>query len=154
VAGRLPGLIGFDPDRAAGYDGGDTARSDVKVGENGRLIAEDEDIAARLAGSSGRQYDLLAIGAHGLGRQPYSQLGGVVARVLRGIAKDVLLVRDDRPFDAGRFLVCVDGSSYSYKAMRVALELAQASGGSRHECSPCPGACHTGVLHNVTAWPS
>jgi len=56
----------------------------VKVGENGRLVAEEEDTAARLAGSSGRQYDLLAIGAHGLGRQPYSQLGGVVSRVLRG----------------------------------------------------------------------
>ena len=31
----------------------------------------------------------MAIGAHGLGRQTYSQLGGVVARVLRDIEKDV-----------------------------------------------------------------
>jgi len=61
-AGRLPGLIGFDPNRAAGYDGGDKVRSDVKLGENGRLVAEDEDSAARLVGSSGRQYDLMAIG--------------------------------------------------------------------------------------------
>ncbi|MBI2536844.1 MAG: universal stress protein [Gemmatimonadetes bacterium] len=53
-AGRLPGLIGFDPNRAAGYDGGANVRSDVKVGENGRLVAEEEDTAARLAGSSGR----------------------------------------------------------------------------------------------------
>src|SRR6266513_5444971 len=86
----------------------DVCSSDL---ENGRLIAEDEDTAARLAGSSGREYDLLAIGAHGLGRQPYSQLGGVVSRVLRGIEKDVLVVRDERPFEGGRFLVCVDGSS-------------------------------------------
>src|SRR5207247_7571082 len=78
--GRLPGLIGFDPNRAAGYDGGEKVRGDVKVGENGRLVAEDEDQAARLVGSSGRQYDLLAIGAHGLGRQPFSKLGGVVSR--------------------------------------------------------------------------
>src|SRR5438445_3794202 len=62
-AGRLPGLIGFDPNRAAGYDGGDKVRSDVKLGENGRLVAEEEDSAARLVGSSGRQYDLLALGA-------------------------------------------------------------------------------------------
>src|SRR6266446_9660359 len=116
-------------------DGGDKVRADVKVGENGRLVAEDEDTAARLAGSSGRQYDLLAIGAHGLGRQSYSQLGGVVSRVLRGIAKDILLVRDERPFAGGRFLVCVDGSSYSYRAMRAALELAQEFGGSLHVCS-------------------
>src|SRR5256885_1743050 len=148
-AGRLPGLIGFDPDHAAGYDGGDKTRSDVKVGENGRLIAEDEDGAARLAGSSGRQYDLLAIGAHGLGRQPYSQLGGVVSRVLRGIEKDVLLVRDDRPFEGGRFLVCVDGSSYGYRAMRLALELAQAFGGSLYVCSAFDVEYHHVVFHNI-----
>src|SRR5947209_7637452 len=148
-AGRLPGLIGFDPDRAAGYDGGEKVRSDVKVGENGRLIAEDDDAAARLAGSSGREYDLLAIGAHGLGRQPYSQLGGVVSRVLRGVEKDVLIVRDDRPFAGGRFLVCVDGSSYGYRAMRVALELAQAFGGSLYVCSAFDVEYHHVVFHNI-----
>ena len=148
-AGRLPGLIGFDPNRAAGYDGGERVRGDVRVGENGRLVAEDEDAAARLVGSSGRQYDVLAIGAHGLGRQAYSQLGGVVARVLRGVEKDVLIVRDDRPFAGGRFLVCVDGSSYGYKAMRVALELAQAFGGSLYVCSAFDVEYHHVVFHNI-----
>jgi len=148
-AGRLPGLIGFDPNRAAGYDGGERVRSDVRVGENGRLVAEDEDAAARLVGSSGRRYDVLAIGAHGLGRQPYSQLGGVVARVLRGVDKDVLIVRDERPFAGGRFLVCVDGSSYGYKAMRGALELAQAFGGSLYVCSAFDVEYHHVVFHNI-----
>jgi nucleotide-binding universal stress UspA family protein len=148
-AGRLPGLIGFDPNRAAGYDGGDKVRSDVKLGENGRLVAEDEDSAARLVGSSGRQYDLLAVGAHGLGRQQFSQLGGVVARVLRGVEKDVLIVRDDRALDGGRFLVCVDGSSYSYKAMKAALELAQEFGGSLYVCSAFDVEYHHVVFHNI-----
>ncbi len=148
-AGRLPGLIGFDPNRAAGYDGGDKVRSDVKLGENGRLVAEDEDAAARLVGSSGRQYDLLAVGAHGLGRQQFSQLGGVVARVLRGVEKDVLIVRDDRALEGGRFLVCVDGSSYSYKAMKAALELAQAFGGSLYVCSAFDVEYHHVVFHNI-----
>ena len=147
--GRLPGLIGFDPNRAAGYDGGDKVRGDVQVGANGRLVAEDEDAAARLVGSSGRQYDLLAIGAHGLGRQPMSQLGGVVARVLRGVEKDVLIVRDDRPLAEGRYLVCVDGSSYSYKAMRVALELAQEFGGALYVCSAFDVEYHHVVFHNI-----
>jgi len=135
-AGRLPGLIGFDPNRAAGYDGGEKVRADVQVGANGRLVAEDEDQAARLVGSSGRQYDLLAVGAHGLGRQTFSQLGGVVARVLRGVEKDV-------------FLVCVDGSSYSYKAMREALELAQAFGASLYVCSAFDVEYHHVVFHNI-----
>ena len=43
----------------------------------------------KLVGSSGRKYDLVAIGAHGLGRQAFSQLGGVVARSLREIEKDM-----------------------------------------------------------------
>ena len=147
--GRLPGLIGFDPNRAAGYDGGDKVRSDVKLGENGRLVAEDEDAAARLVGSSGRRYDLLAIGAHGLGRQPFSQLGGVVARVLRGVEKDVLIVRDDQPIDGARIMVCVDGSSYSYKAMREALELAQEFGASLYVCSAFDVEYHHIVFHNI-----
>ena len=148
-AGRLPGLIGFDPNRAAGYDGGDKVRSDVKLGENGRLVAEDEDSAARLVGSSGRQYDLLAIGAHGLGRQQFSQLGGVAARVLRGVEKDVLIVRDQQPLTGGRFLVCVDGSSYSYKAMKAALELAHEFGASLYVCSAFDVEYHHVVFHNI-----
>ena len=148
-AGRLPGLIGFDPNRAAGYDGGDKVRSDVKLGDNGRLVAEEEDATARLVGSSGRQYDLLAMGAHGLGRQQFSQLGGVAARVLRGVEKDVLIVRDQQPLTGGRFLVCVDGSSYSYKAMKAALELAHEFGASLYVCSAFDVEYHHVVFHNI-----
>ncbi len=148
-AGRLPGLIGFDPNRAASYDGGDKMRGDVQVGADGRIVAEEEDQAARLVGSSERQYDLVVIGAHGLGRQPYSQLGGVVARALRGIEKDMLIVRDGTPLAGGRFLVCVDGSSYSYQAMRDALELAQAFAGSLYVCSAFDVEYHHVVFHNI-----
>ncbi|NIR45639.1 MAG: universal stress protein [Gemmatimonadetes bacterium] len=70
-------------------------------------------------------YDLCAMGAHGLGRQPHSQLGGVVSRVMRRLEKDLLITRTDRPLRDGVYLVCVDGSSYSYRAARVALELAR-----------------------------
>ncbi len=148
-AGRLPGLIGFDPNRAASYDGGERTRGDVRLGDDGRIVAEDEDAAAKLVGSSGRQYDLVAIGAHGLGRQPYSQLGGVVARSLRGIEKDMLVVRRDSPLSGGRFMVCVDGSSYGYRGMRVALELAQAFGGSLYVCSAFDVEYHHVVFHNI-----
>ncbi|MFL5615423.1 MAG: universal stress protein [Gemmatimonadaceae bacterium] len=147
--GRLPGLIGFDPNRAAGYDGGAKTRSDVQLGENGRIVAEDEDEAAKLVGSSGRKYDLVAIGAHGLGRQAFSQLGGVVARSLREIEKDMLIVRDESALQGGRFLVCVDGSSYSYKAMRSALELAQEFGASLYVCSAFDVEYHHVVFGNI-----
>jgi len=147
--GRLPGLIGFDPNRAASYDGGEKTRGDVRLGEDGRIVAEQEDEAAKIVGSSGRRYDLVAIGAHGLGRQAFSQLGGVVSRALRGIEKDMLVVRDDKALDGGRFMVCVDGSSYSYKAMRSALELANQFGGSLYVCSAFDVEYHHVVFGNI-----
>ena len=70
-------------------------------------------------------YDLCAMGAHGLGRQPHSQLGGVTARVMRTVEKDLLITRTDDPMQEGTFLVCVDGSSYCYRSTRLALELAR-----------------------------
>jgi nucleotide-binding universal stress UspA family protein len=148
-AGRLPSLIGFDPNIADKYDGGSTVRGDVRIGENGRLIAEEEEQDDKLAGSSNRAYDLLAIGAHGIGRQQLSQLGGVTARVLRKVEKDVLIVRDERPFRGGNFMVCVDGSSYSYKAMRVALELAREYDATLYVCSAFDVEYHHVVFHNI-----
>ncbi len=147
--GRLPGLIGFDPNRAADYDGGAKIRADVRLDENGRIMAEDEEAAAKVVGNSGRQYDLVAIGAHGLGRQPHSQLGGVVARALRDIEKDMLIVRDGSPLERGRYLVCVDGSSYSYRAMRIALELAHEFSSSLFVCSAFDVEYHHVVFHNI-----
>jgi nucleotide-binding universal stress UspA family protein len=147
--GRLPGLIGFDPNRATAYDGGAKVRADVRLDENGRIVAEDEEAAAKVVGNSGRQYDLVAIGAHGLGRQPHSQLGGVVARALRDIEKDMLIVRDGSPLERGRYLVCVDGSSYSYRAMRTALELAHEFSASLFVCSAFDVEYHHVVFHNI-----
>src|SRR5688500_14982898 len=37
-AGRLPSLIGFDPNIADKYDGGARGRGDVRIGEDGRLV--------------------------------------------------------------------------------------------------------------------
>jgi len=147
--GRLPSLIGFDPNIADKYDGGSRVRSDVRIGENGRLLAEDEEHDDKLAGSSGRVYDLVVMGAHGIGRQPYSQLGGVVSRALQKIDKDVLVVRSGRPLAGGRWIVCVDGSSYAYKALRIALDMAREFGATLHVCSAFDVEYHHAVFGNI-----
>ena len=148
-AGRLPSLIGFDPNIADKYDGGATVRSDVIVDEDGRIVAEDEGQDEKLAGSSGRDYDLLAIGAHGIGKQPFSQLGGMVSRVIRQVEKDTLIVRNDRELAGGDWIVCVDGSSYSYKAMRHALEMAKEFGAKLYVCSAFDVEYHHAVFGNI-----
>ena len=148
-SGRLPSLIGFDPNIADKYDGGDTVRSDVRLGSDGRIVGEDEEQDEKLAGSSDRNYDLIAVGAHGIGRQPCSQLGGVAARVLRKVEKDILIVRDERNLKGGRWMVCVDGSSYAYKALRVALELAKEYGAKLYVCSAFDVEYHHVVFGNI-----
>ena len=147
--GRLPSLIGFDPTIAHKYDGGDTVRSDVRLGEDGRIVGEDEEQDEKLAGSSGRDYDLLVMGGHGIGQQPFSQLGGVTARVLRQIEKDALVVRDARPLEGGRWIVCVDGSSYAYKGLRLALQLARDYGAKLFVCSAFDVEYHHVVFGNI-----
>ncbi len=148
-AGRLPSLIGFDPNIANKYDGGANGRSDVRLGEDGRIVAEDEELDEKLAGESGRDYDLISIGAHGIGQQPYSQMGGVVSRVVRKVEKDTLLIRNDRAMAGGRWMVCVDGSSYSYKAMRMALEMAREFGAKLYVCSAFDVEYHHVVFGNI-----
>ncbi len=147
--GRLPSLIGFDPNIAHNYDGSEKQRTDVKLGENGRLLAEDEEQEDKLAGTSGREYDLVAIGAHGLGRQERSRLGGVVARSLRGIEKDALIIRDDRPLEGGKWLVGVDGSAYAYKGLRIALDMAREYGAKVYIASAFDVQYHHVVFHNI-----
>ena len=129
--GRLPSLIGFEPDVASNYDSGEGGRADA------------------LAVTSGRQYDIVAIGAHGIGQQPRSQLGGVVARAARSITKDIFIVKSEQPLRSGRIVVCVDGSSYSYRAMRVGLELAQTYGATLLVCSAFDVEFHHAVFSNI-----
>jgi nucleotide-binding universal stress UspA family protein len=147
--GTLPSLIGFDANIADKYDGGGTVRSDIHVDEEGSIVAEDEDPDEKLAGSSGRAYDLLVMGAHGIGRQPTSRLGGVVARVARGVEKDMLIVRDGTSLEGGRWMVCVDGSAYAYRAMRKALEMAEEFGATLFVCSSFDVQYHHAVFNNI-----
>jgi len=148
-AGRLPSLIGFDPNIASNYDGSDRQRADVAVSQDGRLQAEDEEEEEKLAGATERDYDLIVLGAHGLGRQPQSQLGGVVGRSLRGISKDLLVVRDDRPLEGGNWMVGVDGSAYAYKGLRLALEMAREYEAKLYIGSAFDVQYHHVVFHNI-----
>jgi nucleotide-binding universal stress UspA family protein len=148
-AGQLPSLIGFDPNIADKYDGGDRTRSDVQLGDDGRIVAEDEEHDEKLAGSSERDYDLVVIGAFGIGRQAYSRIGGVAGRAIRRIEKDVLVVRDERPIEGGSIMVCIDGSAYSYKCMRIALEMAREYGCKLLVGSAFDVEYHHAVFNNI-----
>lgn len=77
----------------------------------------------REAGEGG--YDLVVIGARGLGAREDNELGSVCERVTRRVGKDVLIVKGGA-FPAGTVLCGVDGSVSSQRACQAAANLAKA----------------------------
>jgi nucleotide-binding universal stress UspA family protein/rubrerythrin len=76
-------------------------------------------------------YDLVVMGALGMGAVKDSMIGSVTDRVVRRIRKDSLVIRDTHPFrgDASpRIVVAIDGSPQSFAGLRTAIELARVFG--------------------------
>jgi nucleotide-binding universal stress UspA family protein len=68
-------------------------------------------------------YDLVVMGALGLGTVSYSQIGSVCERVARRIDRDLLVVRETGMRTDGAIVVALDGSPQSYGGLMTALEL-------------------------------
>ncbi len=85
-------------------------------------------------------YDLVVIGALGLGAVRDSVLGSVCSRVVRRVRTDTLVVKNTEPFaaqlgdgeigdaDHGHVIVGVDGSPESFAGLKTALELGRKLG--------------------------
>ncbi len=74
-------------------------------------------------------YDLVIMGALGMGAVKESQIGSVCERVTRRIKKDVLVVKDVRPWQEqreGSIAVAIDGSPQSFGGLKLATELGRA----------------------------
>lgn len=75
------------------------------------------------------KYDLLVMGALGLGAVKGSRLGTVCQRVSRRSSIDTLIIKDPvARLEAGPIVVGVDGSAKSYGGLLTALSLAKAWG--------------------------
>ena len=76
-------------------------------------------------------YDLVIMGALGMGAVKDSMVGSVTDRVVRRIRVDSLVVRDTHPFRdnaSDRIVVAIDGSPQSFAGLRTAIELGNAFG--------------------------
>ena len=73
-------------------------------------------------------YDLVIMGAMGLGAVKDSQLGGVCERVVRRVQRDVLVVKNlEQPvLGSDKILVGIDGSPQSFGGLKTALALGKA----------------------------
>ncbi len=79
----------------------------------------------------GSDYDVVVMGALGMGAVKDSMVGSVTDRVVRRIRVDSLVVKDTHPFRdnaSDRIVVAIDGSPQSFAGLRTAIELAQVFG--------------------------
>ena len=93
---------------------------EAKMPEGKHYIKLVEDIKAS-------DYDLVIMGALGMGAVKDSLIGGVCERVVRRINTDTLVVRDLDPIEAheGNILVGIDGSPESFSGLKTAIQLGQ-----------------------------
>ncbi len=72
------------------------------------------------------QYEMVILGAIGLGVVKEAMLGSVCDRVVRRVNSDVLVIRNNtQRFRGGKIIVGVDGSAESYGALEIALSLSK-----------------------------
>src|SRR6266480_7006206 len=73
-------------------------------------------------------YDLVVMGALGMGAVKDSQLGSVTERFVRRVSRDTLIVRntDALKDQQGAIVVCLDGSPQSFNGLKLGISLAKA----------------------------
>jgi nucleotide-binding universal stress UspA family protein len=90
-------------------------------GKHYKVLIEDTEAA---------DYDLVVMGALGMGAVKDSQLGSVTERYVRKIPRDTLVVRNTDALEdqQGAIVVCLDGSPQSFQGLKIGIALARALG--------------------------
>ncbi|MFQ5715316.1 MAG: universal stress protein [Candidatus Scalinduaceae bacterium] len=92
-----------------------------------RNILEGKNYLELVKDIKNKDYDLVIIGALGLGEVNGNLIGSVCERVVRRINTDVLIVKNDKPLE-GKVIVAIDGSEQSFGGMKIAGFLAKTYG--------------------------
>src|SRR5262245_34149889 len=93
-----------------------------------RKMVDGKHYKALIEDTRASDYDLIVMGALGMGAVRDSQLGSVTERFVRRVPRDTLIVRntDASPDKQGTIVVCLDGSPQSFNGLRLGIELAKA----------------------------
>lgn len=113
----------------------DTASAECEVANlpYRRLSPEGKNYRRIVEATESGEFDVLMLGAVGLGAVPGSTVGTVCERVVRRSPIDVLVIRDpQRSIGDGPLVVALDGSPCSYGALKTAIDLARRTGAPVH----------------------
>ena len=90
----------------------------------GRLSPEGKNYRQIVEAVAAGGFDLLALGAQGLGAVPGAGIGTVCERVARRVTIDLLVIRDaGRALGDGPLVAAIDGSARGFGALKTALAL-------------------------------
>ncbi len=94
-----------------------------------RLSPEGKNYRRIVEAASSGAYDVIALGAVGLGAIPGALVGTVCERVVRRSPIDTLVIRDaGRAIADGPVVVGIDGSTRAFGALLTALDIAERTG--------------------------
>src|SRR5919197_557953 len=96
-------------------------------------------------------YDLVVMGALGMGAVKDSQLGSVTERFVRRVERDTLVVRnpDAREDGQGVIVVGLDGSPQSFHGLQIGLALSRALGRPVHAVSVYDPYLHYAMFNGI-----
>jgi nucleotide-binding universal stress UspA family protein len=98
-----------------------------------RLSPEGKNYQRIVEATRSGEFDLLILGALGLGAVPGAVIGTVCERVVRRSPIDALVIRGaERAIGDGPIVVGLDGSALSFGALKTALELGRKTGAEVH----------------------
>ncbi|MCP4329444.1 MAG: universal stress protein [Alphaproteobacteria bacterium] len=130
----------------------------------GRAVCDVAGVAFRRLSPEGKNYrriveaarsgdfDVLALGAVGLGAVPGGFVGTVCERVVRRCPIDSLVVRDpERAIGDGPVVVGIDGSPQSYGALMTALDIAARVGAEVHAVAAYDPYYHYVAFNKIAA---
>ena len=95
-----------------------------------RKMMDGKHYKALIEDAQASGYDLVIMGALGMGAVKDSQLGSVTERFIRKVTTDTLVVRnaDALKDQQGAIVVCLDGSPQSFHGLQLGIGLAKALG--------------------------
>src|SRR5512145_1431308 len=96
-------------------------------------------------------YDLVIMGALGMGAVKDSQLGSVTERFVRKVSTDVLVVRNADPLrdQQGAIVVGIDGSPQSFQGLKIGIALARALGRPVHAVAVYDPYLHYAMFNGI-----
>jgi nucleotide-binding universal stress UspA family protein len=111
-------------------------------GRNWKVLAEDINTNA---------YDLVIMGALGVGAVKDSVIGSNTERVARRVrSSDLFIVKHTQPYNGGKIVVAVDGSAYSFGGLMTGLALGKALGKPVEAISAFDPYFHYAAFHSIS----